>query len=221
MLMRARWLRWIPLAATVLVLAPIHLPGMLLFRYEMQAHGITVHSEAPLPPALIEPILAEAQARIDTSRIAARPQPHTIYLTMGGWRWDWLALGSRETFAVTRMFTENTIVNRSDLATNTVWSRRRIGSHRRLSSDIAHETCHSMIRDHFGIVATLRAPTWVIEGYCDFVAGESTLSAADVARLEASGIHHPTIDNYHAREKVAAILAANGNSVDRLFAEAR
>jgi hypothetical protein len=220
--MLARWLRWIPLAATVLVLAPIHLPALLMFPYKAEADGITVRSEMPLPPEQLGPVLARAQARIQSSPLSRHPrQDHSIYLTSGGWRWEWLALGSRETFAVTRMFTENSIINRSDLATDTVWSRRRVGSHRHLSTDIAHETCHSLIRDHFGIVATLRAPAWVIEGYCDHVAGESTLSAADVARLEATGISHPTIENYRARERVAAILAANGGSVDRLFAGAR
>jgi len=43
--MRARWLRWIPVAATVLVLAPVHAPALLMFPYKAETHGITVRSE--------------------------------------------------------------------------------------------------------------------------------------------------------------------------------
>lgn len=221
MLMQARWLRWIPLAATVSALAPVHLPALLLFPYKAEAHGITVRSELPLPASQLEPILSAAQARVQTSPLADHPERHSVYLTTGGWRWFWLAIGSTETFAVTRMFTENTIVNRHDLAGNVVFSRRTIGTSRSLSGDIAHEMTHSMIRAHFGIVKTLTAPKWVIEGYCDHVAGGSTLSAAQVAWLQAAHVAHSTIDNYHARLRVAAVLATNGNSVDRLFADAR
>lgn len=217
-----RWLRWIAVAAIVVVLAPVHLPALLLFPYKTEAHGFTVRSEMPLPPRLIGPILADAQARVQTSSLANRPvQRHAIYLTRGGWRWNWLAMGSTETFAVTRMFTENTIVNRSDLARNLVYARRRIGAERSLSSDIAHETAHSMIRERFGLVTTLTAPKWVVEGYCDHVAGESTLTPAQAAAMEAAGIEHSTLANYRARLKIGEILRANGGSVERLFAQAR
>lgn len=221
MRMRARWLRWIPAAVIVLALAPVHAPAILLFPYKAKAHGITVRSEMPLDPAVIGPILADAQARLATSPLARRPEPHSIYLTRGGWRWNWLAIGSRETFAVTRMFTENTIFNRSDLSSNKVYAPRAIGAVRSLSSDIAHEVTHSMIRDHFGLWTAFSAPKWVVEGYCDHVSGDSTLTAAEVARLEAAHIDHPTLATYHARLRVEQILARNGNSVDRLFAEAK
>lgn len=218
----ARWMRWFPVAVTVLALAPVHAPALLMFPYKAEAHGFTVRSEMPLLPGQIEPILADAQRRLQTSPLADRPaEEHSIYLTRGGWRWDWLAIGSRETFAVTRMFTENTIVNRSDLARNLVFARRAIGSQRSLSSDIAHEVTHSLIRDAFGLKTALTAPKWVVEGYCDYVSGDSTLSADDVAKLEAAHVDHAVAATYHARLRVADILARNGHSVSRLFAEAR
>ncbi len=220
--MLARWMRWIPVAITVLALAPVHLPALLMFPYKTEAHGITVRSEMPLVPGQIEPILADAQRRLQTSALVHRPlERHSIYLTRGGWRWEWLAIGSNETFAVTRMFTENTIVNRSDIARNLVFARRTIGVSRSLSSDIAHEVTHSMIRDRFGLWTSLAAPKWAVEGYCDYVAGDSTLSAADVAELEAAHIDHAVVATYHARLRVTDILARNDESVSRLFAEAR
>ncbi|MBU3991697.1 MAG: hypothetical protein KKA12_03995, partial [Alphaproteobacteria bacterium] len=194
---------------------------LLLFPYKTELRGFTVRSELPLSRAELEPVLADAERRIATSPLARGKQPRNLYLTIGTWRWNWVALTQRNNFAVSRFLTDSIIFNRTDVARNIVHSRRQIGSTRALSSDIAHEVAHGMIRHHFGMLTALTAPKWVIEGYCDYVAGESTLSEAEVARLQNANITHGTIDNYHARLRVARELTANGGSVDRLFADAR
>lgn len=219
--MRGDWLRWILPAAVLVAFAPVHVPALLMFPYKAQGAGFTVRSETPLPPDRLAPILADAAARLATSPLAA-DRPHwNIYLTTGGWRWQWLALNAADSFAVTRSLTDNTILNRSDLAEGRVHAPREVGEWRGLSSDIAHEVTHGLLYRHFGLWRTFTAPKWAVEGYCDHVAGESTIDAATAARLEADGIAHPVIENFHARQRVDKILAANGNSVDRLFESAR
>jgi hypothetical protein len=218
--MPVRRLRWLLPAAVVIGFAPVHAPALLMFPYKAQGAGFTVRSETPLPPEQLQPILAEAARRLATSPLARDRPGWNIYLTEGGWRWRWLALNSAKWFAVTRSLTSNTIFNRSDLAAGVVHAPRAIGNTRSLASDIAHEATHGLLYRHFGLWRTFTAPTWAVEGYCDHVAGESTLDAASVARLEASGVHHSAIDNYYARLRVERTLAANGNSVDKLFNEA-
>lgn len=78
-----------------------------------------------------------------------------------------------------------------------------------------------MLRRHFGFTVDFTKPQWVREGYCDHVAGESSLSEQDVAQLQATGAHHPALPYFLGRKRVAASLAVNGGSVDRLFDEAR
>jgi hypothetical protein len=56
----------------------------------------------------------------------------------------------------------------------------------------------------------------VREGYADYVARESTLSDADVARLRAQGRSDPAIFYHNARIRVSDALA-HGESVDRLL----
>jgi len=214
-------LRWLLPAAVLVAFVPVHVPALLLFPYEARGHGFVVRSETPLPPERIQPILAEAQRRLASSPLAAGRPDWNVYLTTGGWRWRWLALNAANSFAVTRSLTNNTILNQSDLATGRVRAPRAIGNSRLLASDIAHETTHGLLYRHFGLWRTFAAPKWVVEGYCDYVAGESTLGAAEVAALEARGIEHSAIDNYYARLRVDQTLAANGRSVDKLFEEAR
>ena len=95
-----------------------------------------------------------------------------------------------------------------------------IGPARTLSSIIAHETCHGMERRRYGVLMSVTKPTWLVEGYCDHVAQESTLSDARAAEIKARGADHPAMVYYEGRKKVEAILAANGGNVDKMFAEA-
>lgn len=215
-----RRLRWLLPAAVAVALAPVHVPALLLFPYTAEAAGFTVHSEAPLPPDQLRPILDDAAKRLSRSPLTAG-QHGDLYLTQGGWRWRWLALNAAGSFAVTRSLTGVSVFNRSDLARGVVQAPRKVGPERGLASDIAHEATHTALYRHFGLWRIFNAPTWAVEGYCDHVAGESTLDQAAVARLEALGIQHPAIDNYYGRLRVERTLAANGGSVDRLFVEAR
>lgn len=216
-----RRLRWLFPAAVAVALVPVHVPALLLFPYKAEAAGFTVRSETPLPPAQLRPILDDAARRLARSPLAPAERHFNIYLTQGGWRWRWLALNAASSFAVTRSLTGNTVLNRSDLARGVVHAPRTVGAQRGLASDIAHESTHNLLYRHFGLWRTYGAPKWLVEGYCDHVAGESTLDQATVAQLEANGITHPAIDNYYARLRVERELAAVGGSVDRLFDQSR
>ena len=202
--------------------APLHFPQLLAFPYYREIGDQRVWSEQPLAGPALAPIVAASAARIDRSPVAREREQRRIFLTNGGWRWHWLVLTSRGAFAITRPLSENIVVNRTNLRTGKVSNGRAVGGVRSLASVIAHETAHGMIRRRYGPFAGLFHPNWLIEGYCDFVAGESSLSATEVARLEAAGEDHPALSYFHGRRRVASILARNGGSVDRLvFGEHR
>lgn len=211
------------LAGAALFLAlPVIIPSALAFPYRAQVGTFDIRSEAPLPRAEIERVIADANRRIATSPIAdPQGESRSIYLTQGGWRWTWLALQSRKSFGLTRAATSYIVINRSHLAANRMTNSRPVGAARTLSSIIAHETCHGMERRRYGALMSVTKPTWLVEGYCDHVAQESTLSDARAADLKARGIDHPAMVYYEGRKKVAAELARNGGDVDRLFAEAK
>ncbi len=207
--------------AALLLVGPVIMPSVLAFPHRAQVGKFDIRSEAPLPRAEIERVIADAGRRIATSAIAdPQGERRSIYLTQGGWRWTWLALQSRRSFGLTRAATSYIVINRSDLATNRMTNSRPVGAARTLSSIIAHETCHGMERRRYGPFMSVTKPTWLVEGYCDYVAQESTLSDARAADLKARGADHPAMVYYEGRKRVAAELARNGDDVDRLFAEA-
>lgn len=207
------------ISAPILLLAsPLLAPQLLAFPYRTETAIGTVWSEAPLDKAMLDKAAREVTARMATTPLAGKAESRPIFVTQGGWRWTWLAATSRGAFALTRPVNRAVVVNATDPVSGEIRNGRDIGGTRELGSVLAHEFTHGLIRRRYGILAATILPTWKVEGYCDHVAGESTLSDTEAAALEAAGRDHPALTYYHGRKRVEAALAANGGSVDALFA---
>lgn len=210
--------RPVRLALNLLVLlfvAAQLMPQFLYFPYAARAGGWDIRSEQPIPPA-ITAVVARADALLAASPIDA-PQPRVVFLTAGGWRWQALALTSAGAFGFTRPWTTGIVINRSDVADDVVRNGRDIGGQRSLSATLAHEACHGLVRDRYGVVASLRMPAWQVEGYCDHLSRESSLDDATAAKLIAAGSDHPALIYWQGRRRVAALLARSGGDVDAVM----
>jgi hypothetical protein len=207
------------IGAPILLLAsPLIAPQLLAFPHYAEAGDSQIWSETPIDKAALDRVMARTEALVSASPIARPREPRRIFLTQSSWRWLWLANIHRGTFALTRLGGQNLIVNRADLAADRIVNNRPVGGARQLSSVIAHETTHGVLVHHFGVIAMIGQPRWRVEGYCDHIAQESALTPEDVARIKARGEKHPALLYYHGRKRVEAELAANGGSVDALFA---
>ncbi len=215
---------WRPIliaALALLAAGPLFAPRLLAFPYSEQIGADRIWATAPISRPSLASVLADANTRIAASPLAQGAEGRDIYLTDGGWRWLWLANSARDSFALTRAINEAVVINRTDLAKATVMNPAGGSRTRTLAAIIAHEKCHGMQRRHFGLTVDFRKPLWLREGYCDHLAGESTLDDAEAARLLAERRSHPALPYYLGRKRVEASLLANGNNVDRLFDEAR
>ena len=208
------------ISAPILLLAsPLVAPQLLAFPHYAKAGDSQIWSETPIDQAALDKVMARAETLVSASPIAQEREPRRIFLTDGSWRWLWLANTNRGAFALTRLGGQNLIVNRADLAADRIVNGRTVGGSRQLSSVIAHEMTHGVLLHHFGVIAMMGQPRWRVEGYCDHIAQESALTPTDVARIEARGEKHPALLYYHGRQRVEAALAANGGSVDAVFAQ--
>lgn len=193
-------------------------PQLLAFPHVADVAGTRVYAEAPIDRAAVVRVLARADARLTTSPLYREPVGRRVFLTAGGWRWRVVALTSGGALGFTRpwsdMVSDAVILNRSDVAQDRIATP--FGA-RSLSGVIAHERTHIMVRRRLGLVAGIALPTWISEGYADNVAGESTLSAAQVAQLRAEGSDHPAIFYFDARRRVETVLAGNGGDVEALL----
>jgi hypothetical protein len=203
-------------ASAILVVAVVVTPRLLAFPYKAKVGIYDVYSEVPLRPQIGQ-VIERADLRLKTSPLYSAERGASIYLTSGGWRWRIASIGTGDAFAFTRPLADAVVINRSNVITNTVFNGQPIAGTRSLSGVIAHEITHTRLRAKYGLALPFFAPTWEIEGYCDYVAGESSLSDAQALRLISEGNTHPALPYWQGRRRVADILAKNGNALDRLF----
>ena len=202
----------------LILISPLFAPQLLAFPHKTETEIGTVWSVEPLDEAMLDRAVSDARLRVETSPLASENETRPIFITDGGWRWLYLANASHSAFAVTRPINDAVIVNRIDPGTGVVTlTDSRIGNQRSLGGILAHEFTHGLIRREYGVVAASRFPEWKVEGYCDFVAGESSLTAEEAAQLEAAGTSHPALAYFYGRQRVAALLEQNEGSVDKLF----
>ena len=203
-----------------LLLAPLlvvrFVPTAMAWPYTARVGSATIHSESPISPN-IGPILARSDKLLRTSPLYDPSLRTHLFLTNGGWRWKALALRSSGAFAVRLALTHNLVFNKTDVQRDKIANALSPGGVRSLSGVIAHETTHILTAHHFGGLNDQLAPAWKREGYADFVAQESSLDEATYVALKRRDTNHPAILYYEGRKRVAAILAANGGSVDELF----
>lgn len=204
-------------AAFLILASPVYAPQLLAFPYKAETSIGTVWSEHPLDGEFLAEIAADTKSRLAKTPLASANEKRPIFLTDGGWRWQWLSIPNGNSFAITRPLSRAVVTNRIEPGGASILNGRAIGGERALSAVLTHEFAHRLIWRRFGVVAAASFPQWKVEGYCDYVAGESSLSEADVAKLEETGADHPALPDFHGRRRVAAMLAANGGDVDALF----
>src|SRR6185503_15919560 len=80
-------------------------------------------------------------------------------------------------------FINNVFINKTDVPDDLVYMNRAKHNQRSLSGVVAHEVTHLFIRQRYGTLRSMLMPTWKNEGYCEYVAGESTISLDEGLRL--------------------------------------
>lgn len=214
---RFGWFRWLVIAVPLALAAPVLAPPLLAAPYKERIGQHVVRSVEPITPAIRAAVI-EADRRVALSPSGAYRAPdQSIFLTGGGWRWLWLAGTAQGGFGLTRAVNEAIVLNRTDAATARMRNGAAIGGERELAGVIAHEMTHGSLRARFGFTADVVYPAELREGYCDYVAQESSLSDAEALQLRGTG--HPALIYWSGRKRVATEMAKPGASVDRLFAE--
>ena len=183
----------------------LHVFPTIVFRHNMTAHGITVHSRSPLPPAA-NAVLAKAAALVSTSELAVAGNKADVFVADAPWVY-WLFRPFKSSFAVSVPWTGNVFIANGDFEANIARSRNAIFNTRTLSGVIAHEITHGFIFRRIGVIDSLRAPSWVTEGYCDYVAKEGSFPEQQGMALLAAGRTDPSASfQYFVGRQLVAYL---------------
>lgn len=146
-----------------------------LFSNSINYKNFTVyyHSDTMDIPKL-ESILDKSASLLSESEVFDEGKKQKIFLCSSFNEFTFFALRSRKSFAVNYPLIQNILLSESNIEDNSIRRNASENNRRTLSGVIAHETTHSLLEDKLGIVKYKLLPSWKNEGYCDYIAKESS-----------------------------------------------
>jgi hypothetical protein len=156
----------------LLYLALLAFP-QVLFAYNVKAKGVTVYSRTPLPPETTSRI-DDALDLVGRSELAVSGRTERIFICNNPWLYRLFYPVPRDEIAVCVLVTNNIFIRDADVVHDIARGSAPVHNRRSFSSTMAHEITHDLIRYRLGTIAATFLRSWVNEGYCDYVARESS-----------------------------------------------
>ncbi len=180
-------------ATTVLAIGYVALQAFpqVLFAHNVTTQGITIYSRAPLP-AETAACVDRAAVLLRQSELAVPGRTERIFVCDSPWLYRLLCPASASAFACSVPLTDHVFIASADFRQDVARSSAPQYNTRSLSGVIAHEITHGLIRHRLGLWRGVRLPTWVAEGYCDYVARDGSFPTAEGRRLLAEDRIDPT-----------------------------
>ncbi|MGB1219676.1 MAG: hypothetical protein ACPG4W_07840, partial [Flavobacteriales bacterium] len=122
----------------------------------------------------LKSILDTSSQLIEQSAYYKPEHQQKLFFCSGFTEFSFFALGSRKAFAVNYPISQRIFLSKTSIHNNQSFRNGEQQNRRSLSGVIAHETTHSMLENHFGFLAYKLLPTWKNEGYCDYIAQDSS-----------------------------------------------
>ncbi len=205
------------LAGIVAIYGLILVFPQVLFAHEVSYKNFNFYSRQPLDASVYK-VLDFAEARLEKSPLYDKNLTKRIFVSETFSFYMFLSPRVRGSFANTMPFTGNVTVNKVDIADDSVFRNAETDNRRSLSAVIAHEVTHTLIENKFGWAKSLNTPSWKKEGYCEYVAGETTIGFAEGARRWKA---NPADDSkylyFKYQQMVRYLLDDEKISVEELF----
>ncbi|MYM42187.1 hypothetical protein [Duganella qianjiadongensis] len=192
-----------------------------LFPHNVSFSTVTIYSTRPLPPET-KMLVDKSVKLVEKSELANSNQRNQVFVSDRFGVYNFFA-PMNEGFAITNLLTGNTIVARGDIRENTSYATAATFNKRTLSSVIAHELTHLLIRDRLGLINGLRTPAWVVEGYCDYIAGESSFPEHEGMKLlaERKANESPSFRYFQGRVLMRYLIEERHMSFEQIAVQAR
>jgi hypothetical protein len=168
-----RWRRWLLLTGGLIIayLAVCVYPQPL-FAYTMRQDGIVVHSTQPIPEEM-RAVVGRAQQRLQRTVIYDRTKECHVFYCDSRWLFTLFARSKYRAGGIAAILLGQSVFLRGgDLINDRMisFSGKPIPANRPLSYFLAHELMHIAQARALGIFGYSTLPTWVDDGYADYVA---------------------------------------------------
>jgi len=187
-----------------------------LFAHEVSYKNFNVYSRQNLGEN-INKVLDSAEARLTKSPIYNKDLPENILIADTHGLYKFLTVKG-DSFGSTIPVIGHSRLNKSDIENDLVLRDTPTLNKRSLSGVIAHETMHNQLREYFGLAKYFKIPRWKDEGYCEYIAGETTLSFEEGVKLWKDNPNDSTkYDYFKYHQMVKYLLVEEKISVEELF----
>jgi len=153
-----------------------------LFAHEVGYQHFKVYSRDAFDPHVYK-VLDDAEGRLSRSTIYDREVSRRVFLTNSHGMYAFLSNKAFRSFANSVPFINNIVINKADVGRDLVFLNRPQHNQRSLSGVIAHEVTHLFIRKKLGTWRASWLPTWKNEGYCEYIARDTTITFEEGVRL--------------------------------------
>ena len=124
----------------------------------------------------LKSVLDKSQNLLNNTELYKPRINQDIFICNSFNEFTFFALFHRKAFAVNYPITQNIFLSKSSISKNSILRNGKKNNRYSLSGVIAHETTHSLLEKKLGTIKFKLLPSWKNEGYCDFVANESSFN---------------------------------------------
>jgi hypothetical protein len=148
-----------------------------LFANNLEYKNFNVHYHSnEINLEQLKSVLDESEKLLNKTELFKAGINQDIFICNSFNEFTFFALFSRKAFAVNYPVIQNIFLSKSSISENSILRNGKENNKRTLSGVIAHETTHSLLENKLGILEYKLLPSWKNEGYCDFVANESSFN---------------------------------------------
>ena len=122
----------------------------------------------------LELVLDKSVELLKASELFEKEMKQKLFLCNGFVEFAFYAPMIRKAFGGNYPLSQNVFLSKSNVSENITRRNGKENNERTMSSVIAHETTHSLLKNKLGFLKNELLPTWKKEGYCEFIAGESS-----------------------------------------------
>lgn len=160
---------------------------------------------------------SKIQTSLRNAGLPASQQPAHIVLTGSYLEYTLLAPSKRKSFGVTYPFFKIVVIAPHSVLENTVTRNSDSNNTRKLDAVITHEMVHVFIHAKYGGYKSKFIPSWITEGYADYVANDSSFDFDAGMQLFCESKRDPSHSfTYFEYRLLVAHLINTGLSFDQL-----
>lgn len=161
------------LGILILYIGILSFPNFL-FSQVRHYKNFRVYAHVDLDSNIIS-IIDSSQARIERSKLFDSEITHNVYLCNSNLEYAFFALPAQNSFACKYPGINSIFISVSDVKADIV-RKPQSDKTRSLSGTMAHEATHNLVENELGIIKYKLLANWKNEGYCDFIANESSIN---------------------------------------------